>query len=72
MPQLQSGPGVYPGEIRYSGYKYLVVEVVFQGLILGEKLEFAVAGYLYNISYSIYSNIYTNLLKRGSGLYFEL
>ena len=51
MPQLQSAPSVYLGEIRSSGYKYPVVEVVFQGLGSEERSVFAVARYLYRVSY---------------------
>ena len=50
MPQLQSSPGVYLDGIEYSGYKYPVAEVVFQGLSLGEKSGFAIAGYLMTLS----------------------
>ena len=46
-----TAPGVYLGEIGSSGYKYPVVEVVFQGLGSEERLVFAVAGYLYRVSY---------------------
>ena len=50
MPQLKRSPGVYPGEIRYSSYKYPIVEVVFQGLISREKSGFAVARHLNSLS----------------------
>ena len=46
MPQLQSSPGVYRGEIGHSGYIYPAVEVVFEGLSLEEKSGFAVVEYL--------------------------
>ena len=46
VPQLQSSPGVYRGEIGHSGYIYPAVEVVFEGLSLEEKSGFTVVEYL--------------------------
>jgi hypothetical protein len=71
MPQLQSNLDVYLDEIGSSGYIYPAAEVAFQGLSLGEKSGFAVAGYLYRVSYSPSYIPRSYLLKRDSGLYFE-
>ena len=50
MPQLMRSPGVYLDEFERPGYKYPVVEVVFQGLGYREKSGFTVAGYLITLS----------------------
>jgi hypothetical protein len=50
VPLLQSSPGVCLDEFERPGYKYPVVKVVFQGLGLGDKSGFAVAGYLITLS----------------------